>query len=134
MRFDRLRILEAGAHSLRAIRSVMFSGDPGRFERPPTVRGVGRPDTASSFNLKHDQIGLRYEERVDALRIVPTRSDRPAGLRPKTWRPVQSSDPEILHHREAEPKTPRVHPRAVHTAANLQYIRELENVNKAEYR
>ena len=107
--------------------------DPGRFERPRPQRGVGRPDTASQFTLEHPQRGMLLEERIDAWRIEATNNDRPAGVRKKDYRPsAHTSDPSIFAHKEAPEAPPRPpSARASHIAANMRFVREVENVVSA---
>ena len=83
--------------------SMAFLGaiDPGRFERKPIVRGVGKPAShESDLSLDHPQgdpsrevslaqrTSARLRKSTHATRKVVTPRDRPAGFNPPTWTPA----------------------------------------------
>ena len=113
--------------------------DAGRFERPPVVRGVGRPDTASNFTLDHPQgaPNRRPKKVGQAGRLTGAKAGfvkagrrdmlPAAGFNIPSWRPAYSCDPQIISHNEYPPLPPRpATPRSAVMQANAAYIREVE--------
>ena len=114
--------------------------DAGRFERPPVVRGVGRPATASNFTLDHPQgepnrpsrLVLKKTHQVGWPKANFVQTGRRdllpvAGFNIPSWRPAYSCDPQIISHEEHPPLPPRPQtPRSAVMQANAAYIREVE--------
>ena len=86
---------------LRSSMAFLGAIDPGRFERKPIVRGVGKPAShESDLSLDHPQgdpsrevslaqrTSARLRKSTHATRKVVTPRDRPAGFNPPTWTPA----------------------------------------------
>ena len=113
--------------------------DPGRFERPPMVRGVGKPDWKSEFTLAHPQgtptrevslaqkTSARLRRSTHAVKKEVHDDDKAAGYTIPTHIPANKCHTGLISHHEHPPLPQKpLTPRAIAMMRNKYFIRELD--------